>query len=201
MPFGRRKDAFVSRLDDEVRDAMSSARFAAELTALDRVAPSNALKRVSFWDVVHMRLPVGWWWNREHDDGTGMFVASDPTIEDGPSLWVDFDQFDSLDAGSTAADYADHVNELTAQLAAAGADTQKLVTEQLARYDTAVFYCHEDVRNGQQLHYDYCHRIVLRDRFLVVAHFSIIRPHGRADAEGSAALLRREIRNAWIVPA
>ena len=99
VPFGQRKDATLAALDKQVLKVMSDTRFAVRRTGLDRIAPSETWKRVSFWDVVHMRLPVDWWWNREHDDGTGMYLARDPTDDDGATLWVDYDQFESLEPG------------------------------------------------------------------------------------------------------
>jgi hypothetical protein len=201
VPFGRRKDAVVAALEAQVLEAMRGARFASGRTGLDRIAPSDAWKRVSFWEVIHMRIPVDWWWSREHDDGTGMYVASDPAEAEGPTLWVDFDQFEALEsAADSAAAYKGHVDELVAQLAQAGDAGRALACERLGPFDTALTYAFVDTRQEQHWHYDYCHRVVLKGRHLVVAHFSVIRPDRPGAGETTAARLKREIRNAWIVP-
>lgn len=201
-------------LSDEIDAMVRGTDFARSVTAMDRIAPTDDMKRVSFWNAIHMRIPAGWSVSREKSDGSGMYcVAPAPGKRDSGSaeaesdemLWVDVDEFRRrpeaapLDDGATGR----HIIDALAAgiLARPEMKMRGAHVEYLDNTDGLLTYVHRSRENGQCLQVRRWFRFAIRGAVMILATFSHVAPDSPDDAESAArraTMFDREIRNAVI---
>jgi len=201
-------------LSDDIDAMVRGTDFARSVTAMDRIAPTDDMKRVSFWNAIHMRIPAGWSVSREKSDGSGMYcVAPTPGTRDSgcaeaegdEMLWVDVDEFRRrpeaapLDGGATGRRVIDAL--AAGILAQPEMKTRGAHVEYLDNTDGLLTYVHRSHENGRRLKVRRWFRFAIRGTAMILATFSHVAPESPDDAESSArraTMFDREIRNAVI---
>ncbi len=194
----------TERLADEVEAMVQRAAFARSLTALDQVAPTRDMKRVSLWNMIHMRVPAEWRFIREDGDGTGMYRGEpeDEAERGREAFWVNFDEFrrqNEADADETT-DHRTLITELTTRISSElKASNREAEVEFLGDCDGLLSYQYEQDSDGEQLRVYRWFRFAAVHDAMIMGIFSFVAAENDDDGAklgDRAAMLGREIRNA-----
>ena len=180
--------------------------FAPEPTALDRVAHSAALERVSFEDTLLMRVPRQWHVEAESEkDGRKLYAVDEP--QDRETIWAN-SRFVRVPAGSDAGEFmADRIDSVWDGPLAAGRHEWLLRRrEDLAEGDALLLTAKEDEEKGERLRRlswtRYGVRETARENYLVWANVHLVTAMQFVDEPAqieTEALVDREIRNALLL--
>ena len=186
-----------SGLAGEITGLVQQGRFGSELKPLDRVAPTTALKRVTPWNLIHMRVPEFWRYERV-DDGRYVCDVLPEFMPPDPTLWFDLDQYESPTGdGGSLAELQAFAEDLAERLGPP--ERVKLDHDEHGSWIETIGYGHA----GDAAVVDYViHRLVVGDGGRTMAHFNFVLTTD--DARTSAGqelveLIHREIRNAIVL--
>lgn len=186
-----------SGLAGEITGLVNQGRFANHLRPLDRVAPTRTLKRVAPWNLIHMRVPEFWRYERV-DDGRYVCDVLPEQMPPDPTLWFDFDQYESSTGeGGDAAQLQSFADEFAKGLGSP--ERVRVDHDEDGSWIETVGYGHD----GDTALVDYViHRIVGGDGHTTMAHFNFVltaddarTPAGQELVE----LIHHEIRNAIVL--
>lgn len=201
MPYDPAIDATPSPetgVSGDVTMVINQGWFADHATPLDRVAPTRELKRIAPWDVIHIRVPEFWRYERV-EDGRYVCDVLPEQMPPDPTLWFDFDQF-SIPPGETG--LVEQVREAATDLAATlgSPDQVRVDHDEAGSWVESVGHGHD----GDTPLIEYAiHRFVAGDSCMVVAHFKFVLTvdDSRTPAgEELTARIYREVRNAIVLP-
>lgn len=177
--------------------------FAPDPTALDRVAHSAALERVSFQDTLLMRVPRDWKVEVDSEkDGRKLYAVDEP--EDRETIWAN-SRFVRVPAGADAAAFMAETADAIwdGPLAADRRDWQMRRREELPEGDVLLLTANEDEEDGERLRRISWTRYGLRDDYLVWAPVHLVTAMQYVDEPAqieTEALVDREVRNALLLP-
>ncbi|MEE8270848.1 MAG: hypothetical protein V3R98_03825 [Alphaproteobacteria bacterium] len=180
---------------------VANGRFAARVRPLDRVTPSNALKRIAPWGLIQLRVPVHWHCERAKD---GRFVC-DVRPEDAPpdpTLWLDYNLFEVSDGEPPTGPAIRRLAEGAAAQLGSSQQTEISYDDRGAWIET--YSEGADSVDGTPLRCFDLHRLLAGEQYCMLAHFNLVLPAPDA-ATGAGrdliALMHREIRNAVVLAA
>ncbi len=180
-----------------IAGTIANGRFAGRATPFDRVAPSNELKRIAPWGLIHLRVPDHWRYERAEDGRLVCDVLPEDAPPD-PTLWLDYDLFEVPD-GEGPTERAAHgmAEDLAAQLGPSGQATVEY-DDRGAWIETFA----EGEEDGTSLRFYNLHRLLAGEHNFMLAHFNLVLSASDA-ATGAGrdliALMHREIRNAVVL--
>ena len=181
----------------EVMGAISQGQFADRPTPLDRVAPSEALKRVSPWGLIYVRVPH--FWRCEHvEDGRYVCDALPEDEPAEPTLWFDYNVFT---VPETETDLVAKVHEL-AKGAAERLGPPNQVKVDLDEAGAWIESVGSGMDDGTDLMFYNLHRHVGEPPYLNTALFNLVLPTDYAKSQAGRDLIdlmHREIRNALVL--
>jgi hypothetical protein len=177
--------------------------FAPEPTALDRVAHSAQLERLSFEDTLLMRVPRAWKASVDSEaDGRKLFAVDEP--QDRETIWAN-SRFLRLPAGADPAEFmAEAVNAIWEGALAAKRRRWRLRRqEELPEGDALLITANDEEEHGEALRRISWARYGIRDEYLVWAPVHLVTAMQFVDEPPqieTEALVDREIRNALLLP-
>ena len=186
-----------SEIAAEVMGAISQGQFAAHVTPLDRVAPSEALKRVSPWGLMYVRVPQ--FWRCEYvEDGRFVCDALPEDVPPDPTLWFDHDL---LGVPETETDLVAKIHAL-AQGSAEQQGSPDQVKVDLDESGAWVESVAGGYENGTELVFYNMQRHVGEAPYMITALFNLVLTADDAKSRAGRELIdlmHREIRNAVVL--
>ncbi len=206
VPLSMAAATMTEALADEVELIVESSAFAGGLTTLDRVAPTPDMKRVSLWNLIHMRVPGAWHFVREGEGASGMYRGEpeDEKLRGREAFWIDFEEFRrQADAEAMSRDAQRQVirelaERVSGQLEAADREP---VVEFLGDGDGLLHYQHLRKQGEDDLRISRWFRFAARKESILMVMFTFVANRdGPDDRELTerAEMLDREIRNAVV---